>query len=902
MILLVLVGWTASTANATAAVSTPNTATATPPGKNTISGIVIDATTGETVIGATIQVEQSPKDGAVSGLDGTFKLHTNVASPTIICSYIGYETQTIKSPLPTPLKIKLSERRTELKAVTIEATAGHTEAGARMIEQRSMNVVNVMSARSMELAPDVTVGNIIQKMSGITTERNSSGEGQYAILRGMDKRYNYTTINGVKIPSPDNKNRFVPLDLFPSEILDRIEVSKSLTANIEGDGVGGAVNLVMKDAPSACLFHANVTTGYNALFIEREYLSFNHKAIAPQSPNEIKGVKAGVTAEDFKSDNLRVTKKRPLPDLLAGIAYGDRFFKDKLGFIVAANYQNMNRGKNSDLYGRSISSIEGVSRRQYSENRQRLALHGKFDYAFSPNHKVVWYNGYLDMIKEQTRKVENKKTATMRLSWNRQYIYNSTLYGEHRFLDKKLRLNWKGVYSYAFNQTPDRVDFKFESTHLSTSAAAVRNWSHNSDRDFAGYLDLGYEYKSGNCEWDFSAGAMFRDKQRQSFLNEYTFESATGIEKLQVYGVDWNNLDELLMTPRPKGNVGDPLNYDAAERIAAGYAMMRLTLPAWDIIAGVRAENTDQRYHLIFPRSSDRDGQQLYTDFLPSLQIKRTLIRNMNLKLTYARAINRPSYFEIVPYSIIGEEYKEKGNPQLKRTMADNVDLRWEYFPKSSDQFMVGAFYKRIQDPIEYGIITEGQDTYYKPLNMGTANNMGVEVDVMKYFNVFGIKANYTFTHSQITTDKRTMNGNDIVIVRQTRPLFGQAAHVANLSLLYKDAKHGWNAQIAGSYISKRLAAISNWYKDDIYENDYFRLEVSVEKKFKFGLSVFLKGSNLLNLPMVRFYENGPQTENLVGVERYKNGLVLERKEYYGQTVLFGLRYKMKHKKNKKDE
>ena len=106
-----------------------------------------------------------------------------------------------------------------------------------------------MSAKAMELSPDITVANVIKRMSGVTVERNSSGEGQYAILRGMDKRYNYTLVNGIKIPSPDNKNRFVPLDIFPSEILDRIEVTKSLTADMEGDGIGGAVNLVMKDAP-----------------------------------------------------------------------------------------------------------------------------------------------------------------------------------------------------------------------------------------------------------------------------------------------------------------------------------------------------------------------------------------------------------------------------------------------------------------------------------------------------------------------------------------------------------------------------------------------------------------------------------------------------------------------------
>ena len=75
---------------------------------------------------------------------------------------------------------------------------GRTEAGARGIEKRAMNVMNVMSAKAIELSPDLTVANALGRISGITLERSASGEGQYAILRGMDKRYNYTLVNGVK--------------------------------------------------------------------------------------------------------------------------------------------------------------------------------------------------------------------------------------------------------------------------------------------------------------------------------------------------------------------------------------------------------------------------------------------------------------------------------------------------------------------------------------------------------------------------------------------------------------------------------------------------------------------------------------------------------------------------------
>lgn len=192
-----------------------------------ISGIVVDSSTGEALIGASVYVKQQPRSGTSTGLDGSFKLTTDFRIPILICSYLGYETQSINDPGNAPLTIRMTESTAQLSEVVVIASASNTETGARMIERNSMNVVNVMSARAMELSPDITVGNIIQKMSGVTTERNSSGEGQYAILRGMDKRYNYTLVNGVKIPSPDNKNRFVPLDLFPSEILDRIEVYKT---------------------------------------------------------------------------------------------------------------------------------------------------------------------------------------------------------------------------------------------------------------------------------------------------------------------------------------------------------------------------------------------------------------------------------------------------------------------------------------------------------------------------------------------------------------------------------------------------------------------------------------------------------------------------------------------------
>ena len=101
-------------------------------------------------------------------------------------------------------------------------------------------------------------------------ERDASGEASYAILRGMDKRYNYTLVNGVKIPSPDDKNRYIPLNIFPSDLMDRLVVAKSLTADMEGDAAGGVVDMVMKDAPSRRMLQANASVGLTDYFMHSD--------------------------------------------------------------------------------------------------------------------------------------------------------------------------------------------------------------------------------------------------------------------------------------------------------------------------------------------------------------------------------------------------------------------------------------------------------------------------------------------------------------------------------------------------------------------------------------------------------------------------------------------------------
>ncbi len=901
-----------------------------------IKGHVYDRQSGEALVGATVVVEKTGQ-ATTTGLDGSFEFKNIQAGPaTLKISYVTYQTVvqqiTILKEDNPHVKIYLESAGKDLNEVVVRATAsGSNDRDARRLEQNATQVMNIVSGKAIEVSPDLTVANVIQRVSGVSVERNSNGDGQYAILRGMDKRYNYTLVNGVKIPSPDNKYRYVPLDLFPSDLLDRLEIYKTLTPNLEGDAVGGAVNMVMKNAPDHLQVNANLATGYNQMFFGRDFASYNSSHVSAKSPYEINGRNYNATQADFTKGTLDYTFKKPAPNLVGNLSIGQRFFNSRLGVVVAGSYQNTYRGSNSTFYNSAVNGtdayavITSKSYREYSEQQKRLGLHGKIDYVFDKNNKLSLYNVYVDLKNQQLRDAVSTSyngvynpavgnaelTYTTRSRLTQQQIYNSTLHGDHQLFADRLKISWSAVYSTARNEVPDnttislnglRKNFQETRTSLVNTSPVNHRWERNTDEDKAGYLDLTYTVPVGKTKVDFTLGGLYRDKVRSSFFNNYTLAPKAANAGWQ-YGVDFQNYADLnLVVTNPTGAVSNPLTYDASEKTSSGYAMVKFAVDQLQVTGGARVEHTNQGYNLLFPAGENNPkGSQVYTDVLPSVTLKYNLSDKAQLHGSYYKALNRPGFYEIVPGKVVNEEFQERGNPNLKRAIADNFDLRYELFPGASEQLLVGAFYKRIKDPIEYTFQADavrGQDIYYSAGNFGTANNFGAELDYIKFFNKIGIKANYTYTHSRITTPKTSRRINSVTgdveafLVDQSRPLYGQSEHIANMSLLYKDTKKGWDLQLAGAYTGPRINTISQFLNNDLWQEGFIQMDASAEKRFKSGLSVFIKAGNLLNTPSKLFIkgtnpENQKIQENLVS-----NGRTLIRSDYYEQTYLLGLRYK----------
>jgi hypothetical protein len=897
-----------------------------------LKGHVYDQKTGEPLVGVTVILEQT-KLVALTGLDGSFEFKKVTPGQfTLVISHLTYKTLsqqvTVVEKDNPYINVYLSERSSKsLSEVIVSANSkASTEKTARKLEQKSVQIMNVVSGAAIEVSPDLTVANVVQRVSGVSIERSSNGDGQYAILRGMDKRYNYTLINGVKIPSPDNKYRYVPLDLFPSELLERLEVYKTLTPNMEGDAIGGAVNMVMKDAPNKLSLNANVATGYSQMLLDKGYTGFDHKGINGQSPYEAHGKNYNATPKDFATGTLNYQSKNFTPNVVAGLSVGQRFFDNKLGVILAGSFQNNYRGTTSTFYNSAavetdkIQVITGMQNRQYSEQQKRSGIHGKIDYAFNDNNKLSLYTSYMNLQSYQTRSAITTNVSNAdfdpaagnaQITYDdrsrkiNQRIYTSNLHGEHKLLPGKLKLHWSAVVSSAQNEVPDNTTISvyglrknFVETRT-TVDQSYRRWERNTDNDIAGYADLTYTAKIAHTKVDFSAGGLYRDKQRSSFYNNYNFKPAN---VNALYGKDFTSYTDIQWEiQKATGSVDNGLTYDASEKTTAGYGMFKFKAASLEVTGGVRVEHTDQGYHMLFPKGEKRPtGNQVYTDVLPSLTLKYELSKDQNLHAAYFRSLNRPGFFELVPGPVKQEDYTETGNPDLKRAIADNLDLRYELFPNHTDQLLVGVFYKRIQDPIENTIVPggiRGQDQFYMPGNFGTARNYGLEIDYIKFFHKIGIKANYTYTNSAITTPKSYRYRNDkgdLVpgVVEQTRPLYGQSAHIGNLSLLYKDTQHGWDAQLAGGYTGPRINVVSQFVDNDFWQKGFIQMDISVEKRFRNNFSIYAKAGNLLNTPTEIFIK-GANEKNADIPGQGKANETLIRKEYYKQTYLLGVRYKL---------
>lgn len=881
----------------------------------TLKGKVSDAHTKEALAGAYVHLDDT-RTTVVTDANGYYTIADLLPGRyKIKIKFIGYDefekSVTVNSSQTLTLDIPLQTNSKTLRAVSVNGKLDkETDAASRSDEKNSDNIKNVIGAQAIAKSPDINAANILQRLSGVTIQRNGAGDDSYAIIRGLEPKYNNTLVNGVKIASPDSKSRLVSLGVVPAELLSRIEVSKSLLPEMEGDAIGGTINLVFKDAPEVRELSATGALGYSQIFIDRKFLKFSSTDVQKKSPSERNGANYVAQPGDFSRSNLDFKPVTPPPTGTLSVAYGERFLKNKLGFLIGDSYQNLHFGSDAEINSGNADPndpdhrprINDIITQSFSTRQLLNNLIVHLDYNINAKNKITLDNILLYAHLEESAVGRDTSitggnggrtipgtgpvNTAYRSTTTNQIIETVKLAGNH-ILSKHFLFDWTGVISDATRKTPDQAQINtnnltsYDPSSKQTTTSPDyfdtidRLWQHNQDKDYSGGGNLTFNTTKGRMQLELKGGGLYRHKTRFNYEDDYTLRpvaTSNGGKPTftNIYNAQWN-----VYNPYGAGTY-NLNNYTITENITAYFGQFKVMLPKIDILGGIRSESTSQVVYIRTDPTNPSNATKSYADILPSLQIKYLLNDKTNLRFSYFASIARPAFYDIAPVSppsTGGIAYK--GNPAIKHTTANNYDIRYEFFPKEEEQFFIGVYFKDLTNPIEYSIAgNSGPNTYLQPINSDNAKVAGAEFTFMKFIGNIGVSGNYAYNYSDVNSVKIDRN-NPAARVYEHRMLTGASVHDLNFSLLYRNKRSKINGQIAYQFLGKTLTGIYPNNGDDYIQKAMSFLAASGDAPINKHFIVFIKLNNLLN------------TKTVVVLHDFNNGY-----NATGASYLAGIRYK----------
>jgi TonB-dependent receptor len=320
----------------------------------------------------------------------------------------------------------------------------------------------------------------------------------------------------------------------------------------------------------------------------------------------------------------------------------------------------------------------------------------------------------------------------------------------------------------------------------------------------------------------------------------------------QIFGEAFTNPEDDVFTVVSIAQGG---SYAAREYVGAGYAMAEWAItPRLQLVTGARVEHSRLDLEAIATDRKQYGANPSYTDVLPSLTLNFAANGNHNLRFSVSRTLARPEYREVAPIQyreVIGGE-NTRGNADLRRTLIQNVDLRWEFYPAPDEVLSVGVFAKRFQDPIERIYLASSGTALTTFVNAAGAENYGVELEVRKGLGALGTMLDPITVFSNVTlmrSDIRIGNDGLASTTNPERAMIGQAPYVINGGLTYTRAEIGTSATVLYNRVGKRIVAAAGFPLPDVYELPRPSLDLSLQFPLFANLSGKIDAKNLLDSP-----------------------------------------------------
>lgn len=863
-----------------------------------LTGKITDQKTGEALIGASILVEGTQK-GAATNVNGEYAI-TDVPAGTrsILVRYVGYQNKQIsdieiKAGQPTVLNIVLTEAATQqLAAVTVKATFRQESANSLYAQQKnSARVTDGISADQIARSPDRSTGEALKRVSGVTVQDN-----RFVIVRGLSDRYNNARLDNTALPSTEPNRKAFSFDIVPATLVDNIVISKTATPDLPSDFAGGSIQIITKDIPDRNFVTLSASNGYNS------QSTFKDFSYGPRYGNNYFGFETNRTlpssfpkteaAYDRLSSSQQIAALRSLPgvwnigtskaipnqDYQISVGRVKEFKNEaRFGAIVSLtyhlaesvipsaerNYLYYNYVDQSNLFSTNIGALANFS---YTKGKNKISFKNLYNRIM--DDKFTYRQG-----EDRSRSSDLKYYAFDMIEKG---LFKSTLEGEHQ-LNEKNKLTWNVAYANVINTQPDQRKIGYQkltsdrnnpnvpylAANLAITKENNRLFSDLNENSFNGAVNDQYSLKmfSKPATLKVGLGGQYRQRDFNArliglALNSYDPDIQSR-PLSTLYGKDLISqglyrLDEVTSSTD---------KYDANSYTAFGYAMFDNRIGENSrLVWGVRAEkfNLNINYVLGNAQTTTLDN----FDILPSLNYTYSLTKKSNLRASYYRTLARPEFREMAPFSYYDYETLTilNGNTNLKRTLIDNFDLRYEIFPGAGEVLSVSGFYKKFDNAIETGIEDRNSTPQVTYINTKKATVYGAELelrhtlgfvnDASAFWKNTLVYANGALIKSIV---KNPVGGNYLHAERQ---LVGQAPYSINAGLQHNAFQNKLNLSLLYNRIGRRIVYIGGQRLEDVWEAPRNVLDFQASYKvLKNRGQIKLNTSNLLNARTLYYFD-----------------------------------------------
>ncbi|MES3018640.1 MAG: TonB-dependent receptor [Bacteroidota bacterium] len=865
------------------------------PGK--ISGKVTDTKTGETLIGLTVKINGSTS-GASTDVEGRYSLGgLTPGKYSLTFSYIGYQPKNITEievleGKTTTLDVTVDEASSQaLQEVVVTATIRQESISGLYAQQKnSVSISSGITSEQIRRTPDRNTSDVLKRVSGASIQDN-----KFVIIRGLADRYNSSILNNAVLPSSEPDRKAFSFDVIPSNLIDRVVVNKTASADLPGDFAGGVIQVITRDVPEENFLNASVSFGYNSQSTFKDFTSNSRNKydflgfddgsrklpsgfpVSFQAYNPLSNSEKASLSKQLKNSYGEVNSKA-IPSQNHQLTWGSK--KDlknggSFGSVISGSYRN---SQNIAVAERRDYEFSGVSFYEYDEDISKFNtnlgvlanfayIKGKNKFAFKNIYNKTFEDNYTARTGFTTDNLQDVRLNVSDLT--EKSLLNSQLEGEHQLGKKQLKVTWNLNYANVTRDQPDQrsIDYRRSLGTQESFRLIDRNtrrmFSQLDEDTYGAQAAVAFPVNLFKQQSNLKAGLLKQYKQRDFgarifnyvFAGPSVFEpSYSSLPKDQIFAPE--NIGENGYILNDFSNNTD--NYNANSDLNAGFLMLDNKFgQRFRLSLGARVEQFAQTLNAIDFSGQKIAAKQDNLDVLPSANLTYSLSDKANLRLSGSQTVSRPEFRELALFNYYDfiSQTSVTGNPALKRARITNADIRYEMYPSAGETFTVSAFYKKFNDPIEQRVNSNSTPVVrgINYLNADEATSLGIELDIRKKLSFLGDREwlnNLTaFANASYIDSKVKGVGID-------RPLQGQSPYLINGGLQYFTPKSGMTFTTVYNRIGQRIFLVGYQGYPDIYENARDVLDLQISKRImKSQAEIKLNVGDVLNQSTV-FYQN----------------------------------------------